>query len=269
DAGIAELVRSPVLARLLSLDLGENGLTPAGCEALANSPHLVGLRRLALTRNRFGDEGLAVLARSPYLRPAQFDLVANDAGAEGFRALAGSDLLAGLTELYIYNRIGDAGVEALARSGRLGKLERLRLDGMELSAAGVAALARGALPRLRRLQVGVDDECVEALARAAFLPRLTELVLRGVSAVRGLRALAAADLSALRDLVLGLPDCDREVAEAFAALPPCPALKVLSLYADGRLTGSVVSSLANALALGSVARLAVHQTQFGNEGAQA
>jgi hypothetical protein len=68
DAGVKALARSPTLSGLVSLSLGQTGVTDAGVEALAASPHLSKLAELYLDSNeRIGPAGAWALARSPHL----------------------------------------------------------------------------------------------------------------------------------------------------------------------------------------------------------
>ncbi len=259
DAGIEQLVRSPYLARLATLILDDNRIGPGGCEALARSENLLGLRRLEMVRNRFGDGGVRALVHSPCLRRLQWlGLFANDLGPQGVEALTGSELLENLTELDLsYNDLGDAGATVLARSGRLSNLEVLEMTACGLTARGVAALVRAAMPRLTRLQIaqnGLGDQGLAALASAPFLPRLTELRLGFPAGPDGIRALAAADLSSLRVLEWSL-QFNRPVAEAFAVLPTCPGLRSLVMRGPTGLTGKVLETFAHSPLLTSLAHL--------------
>ena len=76
------IAASPLVARLLSIDLSENQLRDRDALALAESPHLAQLRWLDLGRNRIGEAGIDALAaatarRLPALR--FLDLLLNKA----------------------------------------------------------------------------------------------------------------------------------------------------------------------------------------------
>jgi len=272
DDGIEHLAASPLMARLTALTLDHNRLGSAACEALSASPNAAGLRKLALTHNHVGDDGLAALARSRHLRPTRLGLVDNWAGRTGVEALAGSDLLARVADLTLgYNDLGDAGLSALFRPGRLANLERLDLEAVECGPDGIGHLARAALPRLRRLTLAAfegEDEALTALAAAAFLPCLDTLHLRSILPGRGVAALLAAGLPALRSLALAGVEADPALAEAFAARRPVASWKALHLWPRAPLTGDVLAALA-APALGSLTRLEVGQSGLGDAGARA
>jgi uncharacterized protein (TIGR02996 family) len=96
----AEVVTSPVLADLVSLDLAQCYLGAEGMKALADSPHLGTLTTLKLYRNEFGLEGLQALLRAPSLaRLCRLDLTWNHFGDRGAEVLAPWPRLAGLTSL--------------------------------------------------------------------------------------------------------------------------------------------------------------------------
>ena len=66
--GIAELVRSPMAARLVRLDLANCDLDDSAIPLLANAPALAGLRSLNLAGTKLAERSLLALARSPHLR---------------------------------------------------------------------------------------------------------------------------------------------------------------------------------------------------------
>lgn len=65
---IAEIVRSPVLAKLEALDLDDQGVTDDDLAALAASPHVRQLRQLDLRYNPISARGIEALAASPNLK---------------------------------------------------------------------------------------------------------------------------------------------------------------------------------------------------------
>jgi carbon storage regulator CsrA len=112
---IASLAASPYLARLETLDLGQNGLGHEDISHLAGSAHLAGLKTLLLRENGIGDAGAAALARSLHL--------------------------VGLTVLDLAgNRIGTVGARELAKSARLCRLTRLDMTGNPVGEEGRRAL---------------------------------------------------------------------------------------------------------------------------------
>jgi uncharacterized protein (TIGR02996 family) len=63
----AEIVQSPVLARVQTIGLSKNDLTDHEIELLAASPHVRGLLYLGLFKNQIGQVGLEAIAASPNL----------------------------------------------------------------------------------------------------------------------------------------------------------------------------------------------------------
>jgi uncharacterized protein (TIGR02996 family) len=197
--GARALSRSPYLARLSELNLGNNpGLGRRGVEALAGSPHLHGLAGLLLHYDALGDEAVACLAHSPHLgRLVELYLSGNDLGDEGTAALGRSTSLPRLTDLDLRdNQVGDAGVRALALDGEHDQLGTLYLVNNRIGADGAEALVfTPALPRLTRLYLNynpIGDSGAVALAESPHSTRLRDLDLRHCD-IRdnGGRALAA------------------------------------------------------------------------------
>lgn len=91
DAGAALVAGGTYFQSLLTLILGNNGLTDDGAVALAQSPNLKSLRCLWLRSNLIGDAGAAALADSPSLSGLrQLDLANNEITSAGAAALAQS-----------------------------------------------------------------------------------------------------------------------------------------------------------------------------------
>jgi uncharacterized protein (TIGR02996 family) len=111
------LTASPLLARLMRLDLSDTQLTNLGVAQLLGAPDLTALHTLRLAGNRIGGRGVAVLANCPRLA--------------NLRVL---DLRR--------NRLGDAGAVALAESPYLTRLSRLEVSGNGLTLAGLATLRK-------------------------------------------------------------------------------------------------------------------------------
>lgn len=97
-----ELFTSPLLARLETIDLDNNRLTPDDVRRLAAYPDLSRLRVLVLAWNGIGSEGAAVLAGMSQLRGLEeLNLQETGITRAGARALAESPYLGGLKELLI------------------------------------------------------------------------------------------------------------------------------------------------------------------------
>ncbi len=107
EDALAELLRSPLVAKLEKLNLGQCGVGAELAGVIAEAPSLGGLRKLALTGSPIGDEGVA--------------------------ALAGSKNLEKCEELFLARtEITEEGVQALAESPHLGRLRVLGLSGNDL-----------------------------------------------------------------------------------------------------------------------------------------
>lgn len=161
DAELIKLAETPLLAGLLSLDLGQAQITLEGVRALAASPHVAGLRLLRLSFLPIGDEGARIVAASPHLASlTTLALSFCDVGDDGAMALAASPHLTRLTTLKLWgygtNVIGDAGAAALANSPALANLVALRLR-----------------------DNGIGDTGAEALAAAPYWPRLLYMYISG------------------------------------------------------------------------------------------
>jgi uncharacterized protein (TIGR02996 family) len=187
NGGLPELISSPYLANIRTLDLSSNRLGDKGASTLAsaNLPRLAGLRlrgtditpegiRALLTSTTLGN--LAQLDASRSSRPkvslapalvecrlprlTALGVGAWDIGVEGARKLASSSWLGQLTILNLHwNYLGDAGVDALAASPHVTRLTALGLRDNGIKAAGAMALVRSVrLPRLTTLMFGLDDK---------------------------------------------------------------------------------------------------------------
>lgn len=128
---------------LSSLDLSDNGLSPAGIEALTNLTGLGALSRLSMEKNEIGNDGAQRLA--------------DWAGAASLHTLILSS-----------NRTGDDGARSLARSPYLHQLSDLDLSDNPIHDPGALAFLRTqSLPRLRRLELprlGLTPQTRRALA---------------------------------------------------------------------------------------------------------
>ena len=65
---VREIVQSPLLATIASLDLDDQGVTDDDLVALASSPHVTGLEQLDLRYNPIYARGIEALAASPRLK---------------------------------------------------------------------------------------------------------------------------------------------------------------------------------------------------------
>jgi uncharacterized protein (TIGR02996 family) len=152
--GIAlpRLVKSPLLAGLNGLNLGNQGIDGVGASLLAGCPHLANLTVLELYGNRIGESGVPALAASPYLaKLTTLDLDGCLVGDQEVQAMAANPFWDRLTTLQLRgNRISDAGAAALASAGRLA-LKALHLFNNRIGDAGAQALADS--PHLKDLEI--------------------------------------------------------------------------------------------------------------------
>lgn len=94
DAGVAMIAGGRYFQSLLTLLLGNNGISDDGAISLANSPNLISLRCLWLRSNLIGDAGVAAFAESATLANLrQLDLTNNEVTSAGALALAQSPKL--------------------------------------------------------------------------------------------------------------------------------------------------------------------------------
>jgi hypothetical protein len=128
DAGASALAGAKK-AQLGSLNLGSTSLGTEGLADLVKSPLLATCRSLALTGNEIGDEGAEILAKAPSLKALERLYLANcGISDEGASALAKS------TKLPLLHTLGLNGndditdeSEAVFKKSRLAKLRRLEL----------------------------------------------------------------------------------------------------------------------------------------------
>ena len=179
----ADLAATPILPRLMELDLGgfpESG----GLPELLRSPALARLTSLRLADSGLRDEGAASITRSPHLRGLKtLDLALNGMGPEGLEMLAASENLSGLTALHLgHNAVRDAGAKALAASSTLTRLTVLDLSNNAVGGPGIRALAASPnVARLTTLDLSgnyVNFDGVRALTASSQLRRLRELRVR-------------------------------------------------------------------------------------------
>jgi len=179
-AHVRAVANSPALAGLRHLGVFCSTIHAAGAESLASSPHLRNLESLELNGCGIGDAGLDCLVASPALhRLRQLNLGQNRLDNTAASAIIGSRHLKGLMSLGLFgNHLGDAGARALALGRNLGQLTRLDLGLNRIGPTGARALADSPyLFGLRQLylggnRVGDDPIAVDAL-RTRFGGRLT------------------------------------------------------------------------------------------------
>ena len=196
---IAALADNPALAGLHALELTNCGLTAQDCSRLAASPHLAALRSLELGSDPIQASGIAyfnasaLAPRLRHLRLWKAELGAGGLALVGFGALDSLELgfngldvpaLATLTSLaptlrslsFRGDRLGAAMLPTLAPL----RLTQLDLEGVRITDAGVAELAKLELGALETLNLS-GNQLTRAGVRALLdlpLPRLARLVLR-------------------------------------------------------------------------------------------
>jgi uncharacterized protein (TIGR02996 family) len=300
--GVAELLSSPALSGLRTLDLADSRVRTAEIEAVAGSPHLGRLTALLLGQNSLDLHDVGRLASAPAraeLRTLGLNHCALDDRAA--RLLAESPLLAGLESLDLgKNRLGDGGVLALARSPHLGRLRLLDLSSNAVGPEGARNVARSGLDRLAALYLGnnrLGDDGLAALALVApGLPNLESLRVsynrigaRGVTIFaaegsgglttldlswnpvgdEGVRALAESQaLSRLAALDLGYAELGDGAARALAESPHLAGLAVLNLCTN-RIGPAGARALAGSASLAHLTALNLGYNAVGEEGVQA
>jgi hypothetical protein len=198
DAGLVALAEGANLEGLERLWLEGNGIGPAGIAALAASGWAQGLRVLAVARNPLGDEGVAALARSGLIEQLRYDPERNEprdgdltgAGMSARGLMAVMDALAttSLDALVLSDEtLRDEDIAQLAAHPALARLVELDLWGLELSAAGVRAIAQSPYAAgLRYLNFSGQDEASH------------EEIVASPHLCAAIRAYAAASLAQIR-----------------------------------------------------------------------
>jgi hypothetical protein len=114
--GIADYpvaLASPLLARLVSLDLTDQEIGDEHVRRLAESPHASRLRWLGIAINNVTQDGLEAVCASPYLRHVQyFD-------CRGNRFEDPTDTFGSEGEAIVFSMPTEAGAALEARHGRL------------------------------------------------------------------------------------------------------------------------------------------------------
>ncbi len=274
DEDVRALVESPALANLTALALVRAGLTAAAVKTLgAAAP--TRLAALDLSGNGLTPAAAKALARARLLsRVRALNLGTNRLGDEGVRALSRSPYVAGLASLDLSaNQVGPGGAKALASSPHLGRLAALVLRTNRLGDAGLAALASGeGLAGLKSLRVGynnVGTAGVEALA-TSFPGRLASLDLSwGPLGDGAAKALAGAErMGELTALDLSYAQLGDGAAQALAESPHLGRLQALNLGTN-RVGDEGARALAEARELGELAALNLGYNALGEAGARA
>jgi uncharacterized protein (TIGR02996 family) len=200
------LAASPLAAGLRSLDISYASMLAAGLDALINSTSLAGLRRLGLRGNELGNAGLRAFAAAPGF-PALVSLDIRDNGlrADGVAALARSPLARRLEELSIEEKQGGDGMVRAFALGDWPALRKLSLCLKEMTGPGIATLA--ACPSLSGLrELDLTDSSGQPLAplfKSPHLVRLERLALNVGAAPGSMEALAESPMLAnLRGLTV-------------------------------------------------------------------
>ena len=142
DDGVGALLSHGGLPSLATLDLRNNRIGTAGCQAVADcgSP----LRRLHIGWNRLGHRGVTVIAHAPRRRElALLDLDHVQTGEKGCAAIAAANLPLETLSLH-QSKVDDAGARHLLGSPSLtANLRALDLRSNHLSTGVSAALREG------------------------------------------------------------------------------------------------------------------------------
>lgn len=202
DEGITAIARSPSLGRLRWFTCRSNAakgmVTEAGATALADAASLGALAWLGLMGHALGSDGVARILSSPKLRGLRRVNLSyvRASWRDVIGALEGRET-APLTHLDASSWAFEGQVDWGAASFLRG-VRHLRLDGLPGDQYG-PLLACGHLDALESLVLGgayaAHDEATAALRKAAPLPRLKVLSLKGWRLqAAGARALAASPL---------------------------------------------------------------------------
>jgi uncharacterized protein (TIGR02996 family) len=200
------LMASPLIAGLRSLNISGSGLRARGADAVISSPHVANLRRLDLRGNDAGDAAIQRLAASAnFPNLVSLDIRDNRLTPPGFRGLAHSPLARRLEDLAIDEERGDDEIARAFAEGDWHSLRKLSFALGRRTADAIAALATcSSLSGLRELEVRSNaGQPVGPLFASPHLTGLERLVLLSHGATGPLEALAASPmLGNLRGLVV-------------------------------------------------------------------
>ena len=173
----AALSTSPILPRLVSLDLSGWKLGPDAWSDLASSGLASNLTELALARCSLGTDGTAILREGHALSGVRrINVSFNGLAPFAVRLLANSPMAQSLEELDLAgNQFLDKGLYELLDSPLIDRPVRLGLRANGIGEQGVKALAN--LPTGRILGLGLGENPVPGAALAKLLasPALSEI----------------------------------------------------------------------------------------------
>ncbi len=209
---VGELVRSPMVKGVTSLNLAQSSVREAVCD-LARAPCLQDLVYLNLLYDALDDQELEVLGKATHLPR--------------------------LTSLSVsFNPASEEGIKGFSRSRLLKQLQRLSLTPGGYGTAPLKGLVESpACQQLRHLALrwyAQGSEAVAALTASPYLSRLTTLSLESNALdANAARVLAAATrLPSLRYLNLSSNKIGSEGAETLAASPLGKQLERLNLKSN-------------------------------------
>ena len=240
DGATRELLGSPHLNGLASLELAVLQQSAEGLAPLFDSPRFASLRRLSFARLddqdgscELGDEAAQRLAGAAHLAGLErLTLPFASVGADGLLALVGGGL-PGLRALTLTEcPVGAEGAERLAREPKLARLRELDLSLCELGAGLAALLASPHLSDLEALAVGWPGErdVPELCVPETWPAGLRELDLSGWRVTPDdVDRLGRAHLPALRSLRLSSCRLGDDALAALAAAPLLTGVERLDL----------------------------------------
>jgi uncharacterized protein (TIGR02996 family) len=268
-----ELLSSPYLTRLRSLELSDNWLGLEGARRLADWLGLGRLSYLGLASTGMRDDGVQALLESPHLgRLEGLDLSAVSLPRETGKLIARCARLAGLRRLWARKgtlndaRLADAlarpalqsleyldlsgsflrgpGLEALAQAPQFRSLRELRMGNSHRGPGGVRALVSAQLDRLTALELAewqMTDEGVAVLAGSARFPELRRLGLffNHITDEGAVHLAQAAELPRLTDVELASNAVGLAGAQALLESPHLPALCGLGLARNRALAADL------------------------------
>jgi uncharacterized protein (TIGR02996 family) len=277
DAGVTLLLRSRRLHRLTALDLSACDCSPPALRQLPFTP-LGSLRALNLASNpAVGDATLQALAEATWLsRLRDLNLTGTGVGAAGLQAFERADrFLHSLHRLNLsYNLLGPDGTDRLAGAPALARLTELRLDSCRLRKAGLHALLRSpwltGLTRLDLADNGLRDGGASMLACSRRLARLARLGLRGngIGPAGAVELAGAPFLGRLAVLDLTQNPLGPEGAAALAGSSTLTGLRELVLREAG-LGDDGVRVLAGSEVAAGLTALSLGNNGLGDDAAEA
>jgi uncharacterized protein (TIGR02996 family) len=273
-AQLPEVVASPFVKQLTSLDLASNRLGEHDLKALTSSPHLDNLTELSLPHTVAGNNLRALAGWQQLSCLRRLDLTYTELDAEVLRSLVAFDLHA-LTWLNLsQNRPGLTGMQLLGSSSNLRNLRHLDLGWCEIDAESLAALVHGkGLPHLASLDLTANRPLgrsgLRTLVTSPLARQLTHLTLSRVSNDPGTFAGLLLDhqLKRLRHLALQHVPTGVEGAAALAEAG-FDSLVTLDL-SSAQLGAEGSKRLAQSPTLGNLQHLDLTDNQIGDAGARA